>query len=161
MRTEPICCGNAPPIARHKTWKTVWWHRRTQIVADRQLMLEKLGSDNRADRVASTVFGSGRATPVAVEPRQGIGAARLQFSSYDVSIDYAASVSLKSRRFRAVSATSSSLAKLVNGEPIPDFKNQIKPSSADSPLHESSETSTRPAGFEPATSRTGTGHSIH
>ncbi len=55
----------------------------------------------------------------------------------------------------------SSLAKLVNGDPIPDFKSQIKPSSADSPLHESSETLTRPAGFEPATSRTGTGHSIH
>ncbi len=68
MRTEPICCGNAPPVARHKTWKTVFWPRSTQIVADRQLMLEKLGSDDRADRVASTVFGAGRATPVAVEP---------------------------------------------------------------------------------------------
>ncbi len=107
MRTEPICCGNAPPIARRKTWKTVWWHRSTQIVADRHLMLEKLGSDHRADRVASMVFGSGLATPVAVEPRHGIGTARLQFSSYDVSIDYGTSVSLKSWRSRAVSATSS------------------------------------------------------
>ncbi len=161
MRTEPIRCRNAPPIARHKTWKTIRWHRSTQIVADRHLMLEKLGSDHRADRVASTVFGSGRATPVAVEPRHRVGTARLQFSSYDVSIHYRTSLSLKSWRFRAVSATSSSLAKLVNGEPIPDFKRPVKASSADSPLHESLETLTRPAGFEPATSRTGTGHSIH
>ncbi len=92
MRTEPICCGNAPPIARQKTWKTVLRRRSTQIVADGQLMLEKLGSDHRADGVASMVFESGLATPVAVEPRHGIGTARLQFSAYDVSIDHGISI---------------------------------------------------------------------
>ncbi len=92
MRTEPISCGNAPPIARHKTWKTVLRHRSTQIVADGQLMLEKLGSDHRADGVASMVFECGLATPVAVEPRHGIGTARLQFSAYDVSIGHGISI---------------------------------------------------------------------
>jgi hypothetical protein len=40
-------------------------------------MLEKLVSDHRADGVASMVFGSGLATPVAIEPRHGVGTARL------------------------------------------------------------------------------------
>ncbi len=155
MRTEPICCGNAPPIARHKTWKTVFWPRSTQIVADRQLMLEKLSSDHRADRVASTVFGPGLATPVAVEPRHGIGTARLQFSSYDVSIDYGTSVSLKSWRSRAVSATSSSLAKLVNGEPIPDFKRPVAQirrfTNRQKPLRARQDSNLRPPGPEPGT----------
>ncbi len=58
-------------------------------------MLEKLGSDHRADGVASMVFGSGLATPVAVEPRHGISTARLQLSIYDVSIDHGASIAEK------------------------------------------------------------------
>ena len=100
MRTEPIFCGNAPPIARPKTWKTVLWHRSTQIVTDGQLMLEKLGSDHRADGVASMVFGSGLATPVAIEPRHGVGTARLQFSTYDVSIDHGPSITEKVGEFK-------------------------------------------------------------
>jgi hypothetical protein len=100
MRTEPIYCGNAPPIARHKTWKTVLWHRGTQIVADRHLMIEKLGSDHRADGVASMVFGSGLATPVTVEARHGISTARLQFSTYDVSIDHGPSIAEKVSEFK-------------------------------------------------------------
>jgi hypothetical protein len=103
MRTEPICGGNAPPIARHKTWETVVWHRGAQIVADGQLMLEKLGSDHRADGVASMVFGSGLATPVTVEPRHGVGTARLQFSTYDVSIDHGSSIAEKSPHFEVSS----------------------------------------------------------
>jgi hypothetical protein len=104
MRTEPICCGNAPPIAPHKTRKTVVWHRGTQIVADGQLMLEKLGSDHRADGVASMVFGSGLATPVTVEPRHGVDTAWLQFSTYDVSIDHGPSIAEKSPYFEVSSS---------------------------------------------------------
>ena len=104
MRTEPIYCGNAPPIARHKTWKTVVWHRGNQIVADGQLMREKLGSDHRADGVASLVFGSGLATPVTVEPRHGVGTARLQFSTYNVSIDHGPSMGEKSQYFDVLSS---------------------------------------------------------
>jgi hypothetical protein len=59
------------------------------------LMLEKLVSDNRADGVASKVFGSGLATPVAVETRHRVGSARLQFSSNDISIDHGASIAKK------------------------------------------------------------------
>jgi hypothetical protein len=51
-------------------------------------MLEKLVSDHRADGVASMVFGSGLATPIAIEPCHGVGTARLQFSAYDVSINH-------------------------------------------------------------------------
>jgi|GEM_PF-3108267 len=58
-------------------------------------MLEKLGSDHRADGVASMVFGSALATPVAIEPRHGVSTARLQFSSYDISIDHGASIAEK------------------------------------------------------------------
>ncbi len=58
-------------------------------------MLEKLSSDHRADGVASVVFGSGLATPVAIEPRHGVGTAKLQFSSYDISIDHGSSIAEK------------------------------------------------------------------
>jgi len=103
MSTEPICCGNAPPITRHKTWKSVVWHRGTQVIADGQLVLEKTGSDHRADGVASMVFGSGLATPVTVESRHGVGTARLQFSTYDVSIDHGPSIAEKSQYFEVSS----------------------------------------------------------
>jgi hypothetical protein len=126
MRTEPICGGNAPPIARHKTWETVVWHRGAQIVADGQLMLEKLGSDHRADGVASMVFGSGLATPVTVEPRHGVDTAWLQFSTYDVSIDHGPSIAEKSPYFEVSSSDGlyfrkEPLAEEVGFEPTEGF----------------------------------------
>ena len=67
-------------------------------------MREKLGSDHRADGVASLVFGSGLATPVTVEPRHGVGTARLQFSTYDVSIDHGPSMGEKWQYFDVLSS---------------------------------------------------------
>jgi hypothetical protein len=55
-------------------------------------MLQKLTSDNRADGVASAVFGACCATPVSVETRDGVRTTGFQLSTKDVSINHESSI---------------------------------------------------------------------
>lgn len=55
-------------------------------------MFEKLGGDDRADRVATVVLRTGGATPVAEKSRHGVGAAWLQLSAQHVSFDHDISI---------------------------------------------------------------------
>ena len=88
MGTEPVGGGHTPPVAGRQSREPVLRHRRGQVVADGPLVLEKLGGDHGADRVAPVVLRSSRATPVTVEARDRIGATRLQCLAHDVSIDH-------------------------------------------------------------------------
>ena len=56
-------------------------------------MLEELGRDHGADRVAPEVLGAGAAAPVTVEAGHGIGAARLKLLAEDVAIVHGISIS--------------------------------------------------------------------
>ncbi len=88
MGPEPVNGGHTPAIAGHQSREPVLRHWRGQVVADNPLVLEKLGGDHGADRVAPKVLGSRRATPVTVETRDGIGTTRLECPTHDVSFDH-------------------------------------------------------------------------
>ena len=52
------------------------------------LVLEELGGHHGADRVAAEVVRAGAAAPVAVEPGERVGAARLQLPAQDVQLGH-------------------------------------------------------------------------
>ncbi len=55
-------------------------------------MLQKLGRHDRADGVATQIFGSGAAASIAEEPGDRVGSARFQFATQHVSLDHAFSI---------------------------------------------------------------------
>jgi hypothetical protein len=75
VRLEPVGCGHTPPIAGREPGESILRHRRDQVVADSPLMLEKLGGDHGADRVAPQILGTGVAAPIAKETGDRVGAA--------------------------------------------------------------------------------------
>lgn len=89
---EPIGGGYTPAIAWYETGESVLRHWGAQIVADGKLMLKEIGGDHRTNSVAPTIFGTGCATSVAVEARDGVVTTRLQFPAYNVSIDHCPSI---------------------------------------------------------------------
>src|SRR5918998_1325018 len=85
---QPVRGGHAPAIAGRQARESEERHGRDEVVADPALVLEELGGDNRADRVAATVLRAGRAAAVAVEARQRVGAAWLQVAAEDVALGH-------------------------------------------------------------------------
>jgi len=92
MGTEPVGGGHTPSIAGYQSRELVLRHRRGQVVTDSPLVFEKPSSDHCADGVAPQILRSGRATPVTVEARDGVGATRLQRATQDVSVDHGPSI---------------------------------------------------------------------
>ena len=88
----PVGRGHAPPIPGNEPGEAVLRSRRGQVVADPALLGEELGGHHGADRVAADILRPRAAVPVAEEPREGVGAARLQLSSEDVSLDHGDSI---------------------------------------------------------------------
>ena len=64
---KPVGRSHTPPIARNESRESILRHWRDQVVADALLVLEKLGCDNRTDRVTPQVLGGGATTPIAKE----------------------------------------------------------------------------------------------
>jgi hypothetical protein len=94
VRLEPVGCGHTPAIAGHQPGKAILRHWRDQVVADLLLMLEKLGGDHGADRVAAKVLGAGIAATVAKEPGDRIGATCVERSAEDVEVGHDPSIAL-------------------------------------------------------------------
>jgi hypothetical protein len=88
VRLKPVGCGHTPAIARHQPGKAIVRHWRDQVVADLLLMLEKLGGDHGADRVAAKVLGAGVTATVAKEPGDRIGATCVERSAEDVEVGH-------------------------------------------------------------------------
>ena len=86
MGGQPVHGRNTPAIARLESLKLELGPGCAQVVTDLLLKLQKLLADDRADRVRSKVLGAGPATAVAVEARQRIMAAGLEFRAEDVPI---------------------------------------------------------------------------
>ena len=83
---QPVDRGDAPAVARHEPREVVLRHRRAEVVADRALVLEELGRDDGADRVAAEVLGTGGAAAVPVEAGHRVGAARLELAAEHVAV---------------------------------------------------------------------------
>ena len=94
VRLEPVRRGHAPAIARHQPGEAIPRHWRDQVVADLLLMLEKLGSDHGADRVAAKVLGAGVAATVAKEPGDRIGTTCVERSAEDIEVGHGPSIAL-------------------------------------------------------------------
>ena len=74
VRLQPVACGHTPPIAGRQPRELILRHRRDQVVADLPLVLEKLGGDHSADRVAPQILGTGVAAPITKEAGDRVGA---------------------------------------------------------------------------------------
>ena len=70
---QPVGCGHTPPITRREPRKSILRHRRSQVVTDLPLVLEELGGDDRADRVATEVLGTGVAASIPKETGHRVG----------------------------------------------------------------------------------------
>src|SRR5262249_49965902 len=95
---EPVHRRHAPPVARLQPGEHELRHRGDQVIADPPLVLEELGSDHRADRVASEVLRPRVAAAVAVEPRDRVVAARLKLSAENVPLAHQISIALANPR---------------------------------------------------------------
>ena len=91
---EPVGCGHTPPIAGDKPRESIIGHRRDQVVADPPLVLEKLGCDDRADRVATQVLGTGIAAPITKEAGHRVGATGGERFAQDVEFRHGPSIAL-------------------------------------------------------------------
>jgi hypothetical protein len=89
---QPVGCGHAPSVAGREPGEAILRHRRDQIVTDRSLVLEKLGGDHRADRVAAEVLRTGVAASITKETGDRVGAAGGERSSEDVERRHAFSI---------------------------------------------------------------------
>jgi hypothetical protein len=74
VRQEPVARGHTPPIAGHEPRESIVRHRGDQVVADPPLVLEKLGGDYRADRVATQILGTRVAAAITKETGYRVGA---------------------------------------------------------------------------------------
>ena len=84
IRPEPVSCRHAPAIAGHEARKVVLRHRRSEVVSDPRLMVEKLPSHDRAYGVAAMVAFIGVAGTVTEETCNGIDSTRFEFRSENV-----------------------------------------------------------------------------
>jgi AcrR family transcriptional regulator len=89
---QPVCCGHTPPIAGHQPREPILRHRRDQVISDSPLVLEKLGRDDRTDRVASEVLRTGVAAPVTKEAGHRVGATGRELSAQDVDVGHRTSI---------------------------------------------------------------------
>jgi hypothetical protein len=88
MRRQPVGCSHTPAITGHEPRKSILRHRRDQVVADAQLVLEELGGDNGADRVAPKVLRTGVAASITKESGNRVGAADRERSPQDVDVTW-------------------------------------------------------------------------
>lgn len=89
VRAEPVHRRDAPPVSGNQSREPELRHRSRQVITDASLMLEELGGDNGADRVAAQVFGTRGATSIPVKTGQRIGATGLQLSAKHVTVAHA------------------------------------------------------------------------
>src|SRR5215468_6627937 len=92
VRPQPVRGGHAPPVPRHEPGELERRHRGGEIVPDAALMLQELGGDHGADRVAAQILRAGAAAAVAVEAGEGVGAARLQLAAQDIALGHESSI---------------------------------------------------------------------
>lgn len=97
VRPQPVPCGHAPPIAGRETGESILRHGRDQVVADPLLVLEKRRGDDRADRVAPSILGTGATAPITEEAGDGVGAAGVERSAQHVQFGHGHVVSLGQR----------------------------------------------------------------
>jgi hypothetical protein len=102
--SEPVGRSDAPAVTRVQSRETMHRHRGTQIVADPSLVLEELGGDDSADRVAALILGSGAAASIPEETGHRIQAARLEIPAEDIALAHDASLLTVPRRPRAARA---------------------------------------------------------
>src|SRR5206468_10786016 len=89
---QPVRCRHAPPVPRHEPGELERRHRGGEVVPDAALMLQELGGDHGADRVAAQILRPGAAAPVAVEAGEGVGATRLQLAAQDIALVHESSI---------------------------------------------------------------------
>ena len=89
---KPVHGGDAPAVAGREPGKLELRHGSGEVVADATLVLEELGGHHRADRVAAPVLGPRLAAPVPVEPRHGVGAARLEVPANHIPVGHTGSI---------------------------------------------------------------------
>lgn len=94
---QPAHGHHTPPVSRLQAGEAVLRARRTQIVADGRLVLEKLSRDDGAHGVATEILRPGAAAAVPVEPGERIGAALFQRPPKHVSIGHVADPIVHSR----------------------------------------------------------------
>src|SRR2546421_9632314 len=95
---QPVHRSHTPAVTRREPGEAVLGHRRYQVVADSLLMLEELGRDHRADRVAPLILGAGATAPVAVEAGEGVCSAWLELSTQHIAIGHRTSAALLAGR---------------------------------------------------------------
>lgn len=84
MRLKPAFGNHAPPVARSQTRKAVRGRWRDQVIADAPLMIEKLGSHHCADQMDGLIWSTSAAA-VAIEARDRVCAAALEFTAEDIA----------------------------------------------------------------------------
>ena len=67
-------------------------------------MLEELGRDHRADRVAPPVLGTGATAPVAVKAGEGVSSAGLELSTQHIAICHLTSIARRLTRIALVAS---------------------------------------------------------
>jgi hypothetical protein len=97
VRPQPVHRGHTPAVTRREAGEAVLGHRRYQVVADSLLMLEELGRDHRADRMAPSVLGTGATAPVAVKAGEGVSSAGLELSTKHIAIGHLAIIAGRRR----------------------------------------------------------------
>jgi hypothetical protein len=59
VSSQPVMCRDTPAITRHKAGEAVLGCWSGEVVSDLSLMLEELGCDHGADRVATDILRPG------------------------------------------------------------------------------------------------------
>ncbi len=77
VRAQPVASRDAPAVPGTQTREAVQWQRRGEVIADAALVVEELGGDHGADRVAAAVLGARTTATVAVEAGERIMATSL------------------------------------------------------------------------------------
>jgi hypothetical protein len=113
VRPPPVQRDHAPAIAGREPREVVLRHRGDRVIADTTLVLEELGRDHSADRVAPQVLRTGTTAPVTVKTGEGVDAARLKFATEHITIGHRTSMAWQTCRTR--SARVSSQAGRVRG----------------------------------------------
>jgi hypothetical protein len=94
VRLQPIGCGHTPAVAGNESREPILRHRCDQVVADPLLVLEKLDGDNRANRVAPQVLGTGVAAPITKEAGDRVGTAGSERPAQDIEVVHGPSIAL-------------------------------------------------------------------
>jgi hypothetical protein len=83
VRLKPAFGNHAPPVARSQTRKAVRGRWRDQVIADAPLLIEEFGSHHCADQMDGLIWST-RAAAIAIEARDRVGTAALQFAAEDI-----------------------------------------------------------------------------